>query len=314
MKARKSKLKLSSKNKSYPLNQSPLYKITSKHRLASVLGVEVSELKQLGKDKGNYSVFAISDAKGSPRQIQKPIGVLEKIHSRLASYLIRIEAPNFLHSGIKGRCTYTNVSSHKGDVPLLTTDLKSFFPSTSRRKVFDFFLHSMKCESDVADILSKISTFNSHIPTGSQLSMPLAYWANSYMFCELHDYARRKGIEMSVYVDDLTFSGKLVNQKFLHRVRNIVEQNGHVLHPNKTKTRLYSAKQTKIVTGVALNNSGIKVSNKHHLSIHRDIAAIKEGKADAKTKNRLIGKLNAFTKIEPGFRDKARSARLLTTD
>jgi hypothetical protein len=40
---------------------------------------------------------------------------------------------------------------------------------------------------------------------------------------------------MSVYVDDITFSGESINRLFLTTVKKIILSNGHFAHPEKTK-------------------------------------------------------------------------------
>ncbi|WP_299207433.1 hypothetical protein, partial [uncultured Dokdonia sp.] len=42
----------------------------------------------------------------------------------------------------------------------------------------------LKCSADISEILTNLSCVNGHIPTGSQISMPLAYWANKGMFTD----------------------------------------------------------------------------------------------------------------------------------
>jgi hypothetical protein len=72
----------------------------------------------------------------------------------------------------------------------------------------------MKCSPDVAEILAQICTCNGHIPTGSRISMPLAFWANHKMFDELKNIADTFEVTMTVYVDDITFTGSSVNKFF----------------------------------------------------------------------------------------------------
>lgn len=51
------KLKVSTKNKSYPITDSPLYKLKSKKKLANLLCVSINDLSALKRDEGNYSIF-----------------------------------------------------------------------------------------------------------------------------------------------------------------------------------------------------------------------------------------------------------------
>ncbi|MBF4355323.1 RNA-directed DNA polymerase, partial [Vibrio anguillarum] len=88
---------------------------------------------------------------------------------------------------------------------------------------------------DIADILADICTCHNHIPTGSRISMPLAYWANCRMFEELESISGKHNVTMTVYVDDLTFSGEKVNRQLKSLVKKIISKHGHTMHPKKTK-------------------------------------------------------------------------------
>ena len=111
----------------------------------------------------------------------------------------------------------SNAKKHIGVHPLLTTDLKSFFPSTSKAIVFNFFFKKLLCSPDVSELLSNLCTYNNHIPTGSRISMPLAYWANSKMFLELNALSKALGICMS-----LKFNA--------HHARNSIVVPPHIWH------------------------------------------------------------------------------------
>ncbi|KFK66600.1 DNA polymerase, partial [Vibrio vulnificus] len=82
---KKSKLKLETKNKSYPLQDSPFHKLTSKKVLRKLLDVDSEKLKKLRQDKGNYSEFDDIGASGKARKIQKPARDLDIVHTRIAS-------------------------------------------------------------------------------------------------------------------------------------------------------------------------------------------------------------------------------------
>lgn len=306
---RRSKLKLITKGKSYSLTGSPLYKITTRRKLALILNTDFKELKTLAKDEHNYRVYERCDKRGKSRLIEEPTLKLNRVHTRIASLLVRISLPDYLHSGVKGRSIATNAGRHRSNEPLLTTDIKAFYRSTTREMVFKFFMRIMKCSSDVADTLAKIATFNNHIPTGSRISMPLAFWTNFLMFEDLNAYSNRSGVVMSVYVDDITFSGKRVNISFMKTVKKIVDSAGHVLHDSTTKTRLYGRDSVKIVTGVAIRGGRLLLRNQTHFDIKQDMDMMLKSDKNESIKNRLMGKLNAYSQIEPRFKDKARSVR-----
>ncbi|MEH6445560.1 MAG: hypothetical protein V7784_16820, partial [Oceanospirillaceae bacterium] len=141
-----------------------------------------------------------------------------------------------------------------------------------------------------------------------------AFWANYHMFHQLKCLSESKEITMTVFVDDLTFSGNKVTRQFKQQVHKIINQNNQTMHPKKTV--LYKVGATKIITGVAVNSTSILVSNRHHDSIRSDMVrwvAVKQDNSMPELKsaitNKLLGKLNSQAQVEPRFRDKARSVK-----
>lgn len=312
---KKHRLKLDTNNKAYGIEDSVFFKLKSKKKLAGILRSSVGELKQLSND-ANYNRYE-EKSSGKPRNIEHPTGRLEVVHTRIASLLCRIEQPYYVHSGIKGRSYLSNARMHVGSHPVLVTDLKSFFQNTKKQSAFYFFYNVLECSPDVAEILSNLCTCDNHIPTGSRISMPLAFWSNALMFKKLAALSELNNITMTVFVDDLTFSGHKVTRQFKQRVRKIISEHSHAMH--SLKTRLYLATDTKIITGVAVTSEGINVANRHHRSIYEDMEqwiAIRDSKELLQLKGqltrRLLGKLNSQAQIDCRFKDKARTVKTYT--
>ncbi|MGO2405305.1 MAG: reverse transcriptase family protein [Vibrio litoralis] len=315
MKRKKSKLKIQSKGKAYCLTDSPLYKLSTKKRLSKILNQSTLELTALCCDAGNYSEFEDVGKNGKPRKIQKPLVKLDVIHTRIASLLSRIKVPDYLHSGKKKHSNVTNARAHKGTSKVLATDIKSFFPSTTKKMVFSFFYSVMKCSPDVANILANLCTYHSHIPTGSRISMPLAFWANIRMFNELENLSIKHDVSMTVYVDDLTFSGDNTNKLFRSCVNRIISKHGHTMHP--TKTKLYKAEQPKLITGVVVKGNELKVRNEQHylLSSEMDLWKAIKNEANASQTplmSKLVGRLYSMGVIDERFKAKAISVKSST--
>lgn len=305
----RSKLKINSKSKKHSLNQSPFYKLKTKRKLIELLGLSMSELSISKKDFGNYIVFDQIGNNGKSRTIQHPKDKQNEIHNRIANLLTRIKLPEYLHSGRKEHSHITNATQHIGSKRVLTTDIKSFFQSTTREMVFNFFYRTLCCSSDVADILSYVCTYNSHIPTGSQLSMPLAFWANINMFEQLDNLSTSLNVTMTVYVDDLTFSGEKVNRHFQSIVKKIIISNGQIPHPLKTK--LFNKTDLKVITGVVIKENETLITNKQHMLIYQSFENWKGCRDEPLIASyitpKLLGRLNALSGIDPRLKDKANS-------
>ncbi len=309
MKQKKRKLKIQTNKKQYSFIDSCFYKLRSKQLLSKLLKTELSFLQTLISDE-NYNCY--TDLNGAkPREIEHPYFNLDKVQTRIASLVCRIEQPDYIHSGVKGRSHITNAAEHVGDHHVLTSDIQSFFPSTTVKMVFDFFHKRMKCSPDISDLLANLCTCKGHIPTGSRISMPLAFWANEPMFDQLHRLSGAKNVTFTVFVDDIIFSGSSIDQKFLYNIKKIISDCGHTAHPRKTK--LYKAGKIKIVTGVAVDEKGLKVANKHRKKIYQDMSLWKVTEmAGVQIKDlncRVIGRMSAQSLIDYRFKDKARTLK-----
>lgn len=307
---RKRKHKIVTRGKSYSIKDSWLYNIQSKTSLCAKLETNLSALNLLTDNANNYQIFYLDKTDGKKREIQAPKFELDKLHSRIASLLARINVPDHLHSGVKGRSNITNAKLHLGDTPTLTLDIKNFYPSVTQKSVYHFFSSKLNCAPDVAGLLASLCTYKDHVPTGSRLSMILAYWANEPMFERLTTLCLRKNITMSTYVDDLTFSGENVDRVFQKNVVDIITKSGMTVHPHKTK--MYRKDQPKVITGVVVTGNRISVCNKHHKSIYDAFNSIDKAKNEAELehlRNVLIGKLNAAGQIDKAFSQRAKNIR-----
>lgn len=307
MKQKRRKPKIITKKKSYPIQDSVFYKLSSKKRLANLLSSTPQELKSLtGTD--NYHCFT-QIKNGKPRLIQEPLPKLDRIHTRVASLLCRIETIDGLHSGKKGRSNITNARAHRGlGKKVITADIKSFFPTTTRLNVFDFFYNTMQCAADIADLLSRILTYDEHIPTGSRISMPLAYFANKKMFDEFESAANERGARMTIYVDDLTFSGAMLQKNFIGRLEVLAKKYGHKIHPSKT--RFYGANEVKLITGAAIKGNEIIPRNKHLKQLRGELSEwLATPVKDKKLTNRILGRMTFIGSISSRYKDKARTFR-----
>lgn len=74
----------------------------------------------------------------------------------------------------------------------------------------------MLCERDVAALITRISTYQGHLPTGSPASPVLAFYANTNLFSDIDDVTRANNVKWTCYVDDLSFSGTKVTPRFTY--------------------------------------------------------------------------------------------------
>lgn len=279
--------------KTYSLDQSPLYKISTKKKLAEILYLDAPVFQTLAFT-GNYEVFKNK----KDRIIQRPIGELRVIHDRLQTYFSRISIPEYVHSK-KGRSYITNAISHTSKLPLIKTDITKFYPSTSFSSVFKMFRETFLCAEDVAWCLANICCYQGHLPTGSPISGSIAFFAHKNMFDQISTLAFERKCVFTLFVDDLGISGFKASKNLLFEVRGIIRKYGLATSDKKSKT--YGIGMAKKITGVVMTVNGPQVPNQRLLKIHRlkkDIKLLQEGRNREEMERSLKGCVQEAFEIE----------------
>lgn len=255
-------------SKTYPIDQSRLYRCPSKKKLADLLGTDRAKLIALTKDPTAYRVF-IRRTNGKERVIEEPRGELRRVHDRLLLLLSRVEPPSYLHSGVKRRSYISNARQHISGGRILKTDLAKFYPSTTHQQVFVGFLREFCCAGDVARLLADLCTYQGHVPTGSPISMPAAFFAHKQAFDALHRRMLGQGISMTVYVDDITLSGDSLIRRDFCPIKKTFAAAGMRVH----KTKFFGAEPAS-VTGVIVKGDEILLPNRRHQRIVEGIRSL----------------------------------------
>lgn len=288
--------------KRYPLNQSPYFKLGSPTRLAKIFGITASQLQRLAaRGDDNYRVFFIGENTPKERLIECPKPQLERIHVRSFKLLQRIDPPDYLHSGVKGRSYLSNAEQHINAYPLVKLDIKRFFPSTEAQKLFHIFVTLFQIAPDAAGLLTKLLTVDNHIPTGSSVSQLLAYYGNYFMFEEIAQICETRGLKLTVYVDDLTISGPGADRKLVSKIGSVITKNGLGYH----KVRMFQAHEPKVVTGVVVTGDGLRVLNRKRKLVHEELLELRHNSDDPayyELCNRLLGRVIESQNVEPSFR------------
>ncbi|MDC8802435.1 reverse transcriptase family protein [Halomonas pacifica] len=295
--------------KSYPVNQSPLYKISNHKLLAKTLCVKPYTLKRVIKrgDK-NYKLGSTDNG----RAIQIPKAQILRIHKRINDLINRIEKPHYLVSGVKGRSHVYNAKMHIGDVAVAKTDIERYYPSTTKEIIKKGFRKKFCCSEDIAETLASLCTVSGHIPTGSPLSQSLSFIVNSPIFDEIDKYSKARNITFSLYVDDLTFSGKTIPKHFLAHISNLLKKKrGYKCH----KFRTYNRETEKVITGVVVRQNGIDlkrtqkeiISNLSRKKVYFSQPEKINDPKNIKYYQKFIGHLFSAGEISPRYRQIGRT-------
>jgi len=259
-------MKTTKRRKTYPLNQSPLYKLRNHRRLAELLKIESKGLHELSRSGGTrYATWTDINPSGKARIIESPYPRLKRVQARLAELLSLIEPPDFLTCPVKGRSYVSNARQHCGARQIVTLDVSSYFPSTTWKRVFWFFSKQLEMSADIAWTLASLATLDGHLPTGSPLSPILAYYAHQDVWLSVMRRARAAGCTLTLYMDDLTISGDLVRDVLVCAIKKDVHSAG--LRLNNRKQRRYG--NEGVVTGVIVTARGLRPPKASHLKLKR---------------------------------------------
>lgn len=185
----------------------------------------------------------------------------------------------YLHSAVKQRSYNTNAQVHIGDKYVFAIDLKDFYPSVTKFKLYLFFKDKFNLSGDIAMFYAVLSTCKSDDGTyklgqGLSQSSTLAFLTNYSLFDFLYNLAKENDIEMSMYVDDVIFSSKnKIPQSFINRLFGIIK--GNEMFIKRQKVHNYKKESAKKVTGVYIKGNKTRVANKKHYEFHVQYKCLK---------------------------------------
>lgn len=294
----------------YPLDQSPLYKVTSKRKLATLLQVSVRDLQFLASLSDNYRAWTLPQKRQEilagmpakkPRSIQQPKPLLDAVHRRISALLSRIHKPGFVYSATKGLDYVDNAKQHMNAHRGVKVDIKDFYPSVRARLVRTFFEEVMRCAPDVARLLTKICCAGDVLPTGSSVSPLLSYFACSRMFARISAMAEKKGLVFTLYVDDMMFSGEEATRQFASEVVRELAAYGFVGH----KISYFPPGSVKVVTGVAVWHDRVSLPRRRYRKMRIFQSALRREKSYENAQllaSTLMGQYREAERLHPGSR------------
>lgn len=246
--------------------------------LAEAMNLPLNELRFLAFDRAvsrisHYQRFKVAKKTGGFREISAPAPRLKKAqHWILDHILYKLQLHDAAHGFVPQRSILSNALPHVGAQVVINMDVKDFFPSVSYRRVKGVF-RTLGYSEQLATILGLICTEpqsdevtldgqryfvakgDRRLPQGAPTSPAITNilcWGLDRRF---EGMAKALGWTYTRYADDLTFSKKATDNRDVNRVlwqaRQIVENEGFVLHPDKIKVMRKGARQE--VTGVVVN-------------------------------------------------------------
>ncbi len=236
----------------YTIERSPFSLRPTKRDLAAMLGETVSDLKTLSipsfKEQFVVRRQAEIGKNKKLRDLVYPEGRLRGVHECLKFHLNKVKQPSYLFSPRKNRSQRDNAAMHLDQDVYLTLDLKQFYPSTTGPMVRKWFQKELGMYPDVARLLTELSTIDNKVSFGSPLTPVLCTLVHRRMFDEIADVCDAYGLRYTLWVDDLTISGRSIPAEVLKQIRQIISGHGMKSH----KIKILTGRRPVFITGIGV--------------------------------------------------------------
>ena len=218
------------------------------------------------RNKKSYKEFRIPKKSGGFRVISAPKNLLKSF----LTYTNRIlqafyEAPDYVTGFVPEKSVVDNAERHIGMNYVFNTDLKDFFPSISKSRVWATLKHPpFNFNDTIADAIAGLcctdiivdGEMRRALPQGSPCSPILTNIVCRNLDRKLYKLAKKYNLRYSRYADDITFSSNrnvfLKDGDFQKELVDIIT--GQNFSINEKKTRVQKKNQRQEVTGLIVSD------------------------------------------------------------
>ena len=230
-------------------------------------------------DIRRYVEFTILKKSGGLREISAPVRGLKSILFSLNAILQAIYTPSKFAMGFaQGRSVVDNAKVHVGQRYIYNIDLKDFFPSIDKSRVWA----RLKCEpfnfsDEIANTIAGLCSIRVKsdsverfvLPQGAPTSPLLTNAICDTLDRRLGALAKRFGMRYSRYADDITFSSMHFvygnDGNFIKELKRIITSQNFTINEKKTRLQILG-KSRQEVTGLTISDK-VNVARKYFREI-----------------------------------------------
>ncbi|MGE4060881.1 MAG: reverse transcriptase family protein [Sphingomonadales bacterium] len=244
----------------YELERSPLAQKPTQRDLAILLGMKRDELRNLITHADDWIVRREEIINRKVRKLAYPHGKLRRAHEILKFHLGKIKQPDYLFSPRKKRSQRDNAARHLHQNQILTLDIKQFYPSTKSRHVYQWAKNTLRMHDDVAGLFTRMVTIDGSVSFGSPLTPVLVSLIHREIFDEIGRLCQRKGLKLTLWVDNITISGRFVPGTLIQAIREVIRDKGLKSH----ELSYWMGNRAVSITGIQVTRSGLHVPRSVH--------------------------------------------------
>ena len=282
------------------------------NHLACLFGVQPFNLARIVFDTtSSYRVFTIPKRSGGERCIVSPYPSLAICQKWIQENILKkIYVSDCAYAYVNGKSIIDNATIHVESDELLKLDIVDYFGSINENEVTTVFKNQGYTRL-VSKYLASLCCYKEALPQGACTSPILSNIIAVSLDKRLVALAKKLGLKYTRYADDMAFSGKKIPRNLAKYVATIIEDEGFQI--NKKKTVLKTKGQKKIITGICITGSKIRVSKAYRRKFRQDIHFLSiNGIAefngsrqlyDPVYLDRMIGKAHFILAVEPKNKD-----------
>nr|WP_082708384.1 reverse transcriptase family protein [Marinobacterium profundum] len=278
----------SKENEIASLFKNKLPPLVSIQVLSTLTGFSIPFIYSMtNKPEKYYRTFIISTGK-KKRIIHSPRVSIKIIQKWLAHHIS--SSVNFnecVYGFVKKKSHILAASKHCGSDWVYSVDIKDFFPSTTIEKV-RLGLIDIGYSEKAADLISKISSFESCLAQGSPLSPCLSNIVFKNVDNNLCEIAKNYELTYTRYADDIVFSGTGNKPSQLSSaIKDEIESAGWKLAPGK---EFYSDRKDHLkVHGLLVNSNRPKLGKRYRNRIRAYEHLLRNDKISPADKPKIMG-------------------------
>ncbi|HEV8608173.1 MAG TPA: reverse transcriptase family protein [Tepidisphaeraceae bacterium] len=203
-----------------------------------------------------YQQFQIPKRRKGARKILAPVQELKRVQRQILRRVLGGLKTHVCATGFcRGHSIVSNALPHVGKAVLLRMDLKDFFPSTTAKRVKEFF-EAIGWSTAAAELLTRLCTYQGALPQGAPTSPKLSNLLNQRLDARLARLAEALNASYTRYADDITYS--LENdtagavRHLVHFTALVAREEGYQVH-QRQKLYVRRRKDRQVVTGLVVN-------------------------------------------------------------
>lgn len=279
--------------------------IKSTQSLCKALEISEPRLRSIAARASKLYIGPISIPKKNGlefRDVYKAKPVLKNVLDKIKNLLIQgVNFPFYLHGSIPKRGTLTNANMHKNARRVITEDIQSFFDSITEKHIFSIWHNCFKFSSDVATLLTQLTTKDGTLCQGAATS---SYLAN-FVFWKIEPIVAKKllnrGLKYSRYVDDITIttSGEMSEEDKQWSIAQVYAMVGRLgLKIRREKHTGSTSRFSLAIMGVNINTNKLAKPKPYRSAVRAQVFQLEKLDKEKLTKQE-INKLfsSASTKV-----------------